>query len=179
VVQYAGLSPGGRVVIAGNFELVNETPRWKLARLNADGTLDNGFVPPPDRGAVNSVALDEDEYHRLAVQADGKVLAYSRRAFRFQRLNADGSPDASFNPPQLNGFLVNGEIALQPDGKILLPDTTAGVPRVWLVRLNPRSRANRPRRQDQSEMTVAGKMIAKPWRDPRDGARSLRRMTRL
>lgn len=137
IVQYASLSPGGRVVFAGDFELVNETPRWKLARLNADGTLDNSFVPPPDRATSNSVVIDEDEYHRLAVQSDGKVLVYSRSAFRFQRLNADGSRDASFTPPQLGGFTVNGAIALQPDGKILLPDTTASVPRVWLIRLNP------------------------------------------
>jgi uncharacterized protein (TIGR03437 family) len=137
IVQYASLSPGGRVVIAGEFELVNETPRWKLARLNADGTLDNSFVPPPDLTVTNSVVASEDEYHRLAVQRDGKVLVYSRRASRFLRLNADGSRDASFTPPQLNGFLVNGVIALQPDGKILLPDTTASIPRVWFVRLHP------------------------------------------
>lgn len=136
-VQYASLSPGRRVVFAGDFELVNETPRWKLARLNADGTLDNSFIPPPGQATPSAIVIDQDEYHRLAVQSNGKVLAYSRSASRFQRLNADGSRDASFTPPQLGGFIVNGAIALLPDDKILLPGASASVPQVSFVRLNP------------------------------------------
>ncbi|SDY22259.1 WD40 repeat domain-containing protein [Hymenobacter psychrophilus] len=83
----------------------------------------------------------------LAVQPDGKVLVAGGFDFvngalvgKLQRLNADGSTDATFNP---NGTGANGyinDLLLQPDGKILVAGATFttfnGQPRVMLVRLN-------------------------------------------
>ncbi|MEQ2005722.1 MAG: Calx-beta domain-containing protein, partial [Limisphaerales bacterium] len=53
-----------RIVIGGSFNNVNGTPRLRLARLNADGSLDGLFASPVSAGTVSAVA----------VQADGKVL---------------------------------------------------------------------------------------------------------
>ena len=57
------VQPDGRVVIAGQFTTVNGVPHSKVARLNANGSLDLSFNPAPD-GTVAAMAL----------QADGKVL---------------------------------------------------------------------------------------------------------
>jgi uncharacterized protein (TIGR03437 family) len=129
--QFAALAPGGKIVIAGTFDVVNETARPKLARLNADGTLDGSFAP-----MIASAGSNEPEFYKLAVQPDGKVLVYVPSAKRFLRLNVDGSEDSSFTPPRFDLLVSDGLIILQPDGKILLSgfgiDSTTR-----LVRLNP------------------------------------------
>jgi uncharacterized delta-60 repeat protein len=54
-----------KVLIGGSFGTVNGIPRNGIARLNGDGTLDNGFDPGSGAdGAVYAVAL----------QPDGKIL---------------------------------------------------------------------------------------------------------
>jgi len=130
-VQFAALAPGGKIVIAGTFDVLNETERPKLARLNADGTLDRGFAPK-----IESSGSNEPEFYKLAVQPDGKVLVSIPSAKRFLRLNVDGSEDSSFTPPRFDLLISDGLIILQPDGKILLSgfgiDSTTR-----LVRLNP------------------------------------------
>ena len=61
--------------------------RRRLARVNADGTLDLGFDPSPD-----------NVVHSLAVQTDGKILmggifgqVNGQSRAGYARLNADGS----------------------------------------------------------------------------------------
>jgi hypothetical protein len=39
------LQPDGKILLGGIFSTINETARNRLARLNADGSLDNNFVP--------------------------------------------------------------------------------------------------------------------------------------
>jgi uncharacterized delta-60 repeat protein len=39
------LQPDGKILVGGNFTTVNGTPKSFLARLNADGALDNSFAP--------------------------------------------------------------------------------------------------------------------------------------
>src|SRR5215510_10662459 len=129
--RFAALAPGGKIVIAGNFDVINETPRPELARLNADGTLDRGFAPKTE-----SAKPDEFEFSRLAVQPDGKVLVNMPIAKRFLRLNVDGAEDTSFTPPRFDTLISDGLIILQPDGKILLSGFVID-PTTRLVRLNP------------------------------------------
>src|SRR5262245_50131052 len=59
--QFAALAPGGKIVIAGTFDVINETPRPKLARLNADGTLDSSFAP-----IIENAVSNEPEFYKLA-----------------------------------------------------------------------------------------------------------------
>ncbi|MFO0398403.1 MAG: delta-60 repeat domain-containing protein, partial [Sphingobacteriia bacterium] len=111
------LQPDGKMLIEGGFSSYNNTPRNRIARLNADGSLDTGFNPGSSlNGAVSA----------LAPQPDGKVLiggnftSYSGTPRnRIARLNADGSLDTSFDPGTGTNNEVS-EIILQPDGKMFI-----------------------------------------------------------
>ncbi|EEF57641.1 delta-60 repeat domain-containing protein [Pedosphaera parvula] len=109
----------GKIVLGGFFNSINGTSRTNIARLNADGSLDNTFNP--GSGAT------EGGVFCLAVQSDGKVLlggdfsgvnGVLRRCVA--RLNADGSLDSTFNPG--SGTVNNSVYSLAPqaDGKVLI-----------------------------------------------------------
>ena len=59
------LQADGKIMIGGNFTSFNGTSRYHIARLNADGTLDNSFNP--GLGADGTVWA-------VAIRADGKIL---------------------------------------------------------------------------------------------------------
>jgi uncharacterized delta-60 repeat protein len=113
------LQSDGRILVAGSFTTFNGEARGRVARLNADGSLDTRFGP--GRSGANLYVSD------LALQIDGKILIGGyftavdniRRA-RIARLNADGSLDESF------GYFKSGAVgnvvtlALQSDGKVLI-----------------------------------------------------------
>ena len=116
-VHAVAVQPDGRILIGGGFLAYNGAVRNRIARLNADGSLDASF--DPGAGADGSVRT-------LAVASDGRVLIGGSFSFydgvqrkRVARLNADGSLDASFDP----GSGANGSvwsIAARPDGKLLV-----------------------------------------------------------
>jgi uncharacterized delta-60 repeat protein len=135
-VRSIALQPDGKILIGGEFTFYNGTTRDRIARLNADGSLDASFNP--GTGA-------NDVIYSAAVQPDGKILIGG--AFtnyngigrnRIARLNADGSLDASFNPGTgANSSVIT--IAVQPDGKILICGTFTiynGTGRHCFARLN-------------------------------------------
>ena len=116
----------GKVLLAGDFTRVTgsgsqqaSTPRDRIARLNANGSLDTGFDPK-----ANSLVCS------VAVQVDGKVLlggyfstlqpngadAPVTRNY-IARLHADGMLDPGFDPNANSGVLG---VVLQADGKVLL-----------------------------------------------------------
>lgn len=110
------LLPDGKMFIGGNFTTVGGVTRNSFARLNADGTLDATFP--------NVTTFDVQE---IIVQPDGKILISGSFSLvngvtrnRVARLNADGTLDTSFDcgfvPP-----VSAGKIALQPDGKVIIP----------------------------------------------------------
>jgi uncharacterized delta-60 repeat protein len=107
----------GKIIIGGGFTSCNGITRNRIARLNADGTLDSTF--DPSIGANNDI-ID------IAIQNDGKILIcgvfssfndVSRN--RFARLNSDGSLDLSFNPGSGLDNSVS-TVLLQNDGKIII-----------------------------------------------------------
>jgi len=57
--------PNGKIVIGGKFTTVGGTARTRIARLNANGTLDTGF--DPGDGASYAV-------YAVTLQPDGKIL---------------------------------------------------------------------------------------------------------
>jgi uncharacterized delta-60 repeat protein len=119
--------PDGKIVIGGNFGSLqpngaaNETIRSRLARVNADGTLDTAFNPEVSSSSV---------VWTLALQANGKIIAGGdfssirdtptgttvSRA-NVARLNADGSLDVNFDPKANSSVYA---LALRSDGEILL-----------------------------------------------------------
>ena len=107
----------GKVVVGGDFTSFGGFARGRIARLNADGSVDTTFDPGTGAdGLVRSVTI----------QLDGKVLlggAFTNvngvALTRIARLNNDGSVDATFTP----GLGANDSVyavTLQPDQRILL-----------------------------------------------------------
>ena len=120
--QFTTLSPNGGAAITRN----------RIARLNADGTLDTSFNPSANN-YVRSIAL----------QADGKILVGGyftsiggATRHRIARLNANGTLDTSFDP-NANNYVFS--IAVQANGKILAGGyftSIGGVTRNRIARLN-------------------------------------------
>jgi uncharacterized delta-60 repeat protein len=106
----------GKIILAGNFLDIGITARERIARLDADGSLDATFQDPGIDGEIKTIA----------VQADGKILlggdfdaASTTPRHCLARLNADGTLDATFADPGLNATVW--AIVVQPaDGKILV-----------------------------------------------------------
>ncbi|MEO6785855.1 MAG: immunoglobulin domain-containing protein, partial [Chthoniobacteraceae bacterium] len=105
----------GKVVVGGGFTMVNGLPNLRVARFNADGSLDSTFQ---SAGDINN------EVSTVAVQRDGKVLigGYFTAARAVQRrylarLKADGTLDSDFVP--IADARVRA-IVVQPDTKILV-----------------------------------------------------------
>lgn len=118
-VNAIAVMPDGRIVIAGDFNLVSSIPRKYVARFLSNGTLDTAFDPGSGpNGAITA----------LAVQPDGKVLISgnftmigSTARARIARLNADGTLDTTFDPGSGMGVGSNVTSFLLPgDGRILV-----------------------------------------------------------
>jgi len=135
-VYSMAVQPDGDILIAGAFTAYSGTARNRIARLNADGSLDSSFsVGTGANSTIRSVVL----------QSDGKILiggsftSYNGVARgRIARLNADGSLDVGFNQSAGPNSTVNS-ISLQPDGKVLIGGgftTINGVARFHCARLN-------------------------------------------
>ncbi len=115
-VRSLAVQPDGKVVIGGDFTVINGTARNYIARLNSNGTLDSTFNPGfgPDN-VVFAVAL----------QSDGKVLIggwfttiNGTLRNKIARLNSDGSLDTTFGTGTGGSGNVYA-IAVQPDGKVI------------------------------------------------------------
>ena len=116
-VATISVQPDGKIIIGGNFTSVNGIGRGRIARLNADGTLDGGFTTG---SGCNSWVYCSD------LQADGKVLiggdfstvAGSARG-RLARLNSNGTLDTGFAPASgANNWVYSMNV--QPEGRILI-----------------------------------------------------------
>ena len=84
----------GKVLIAGEFTLVNGVGRAAVARLNADGSLDTSFVPPSSvNGAVRAMAIDANG--AILIGGDFTQVGGLDRD-GIARLGSDGALDANF-----------------------------------------------------------------------------------
>jgi len=63
------LQADGKVIIGGKFTSINGTPRNRIARLHANGTLDTSF---------NADGLATTEVQGIMLQGDGRLLVGSR-----------------------------------------------------------------------------------------------------
>jgi uncharacterized delta-60 repeat protein len=128
-VTAIAVQPDGRIVIGGEFESVAGVPRGKVARLNADGTLDASFQNGMS-GLATAFGTDLGAWaSSLALMADGRVLVGGK----FQRvngaprsgiarLNADGSLDVTFQNgmPGADGRYSVDHVSEQSDGRVLV-----------------------------------------------------------
>jgi uncharacterized delta-60 repeat protein len=121
LVWAIALQSDGKVLIGGQFTSVGGQVRNKVARLNANGTLDTSFADP---------GVTDGSVYAITVQSDGKVLigggfstVGGQTLSKVARLNADGTLDTTFGNPNVVGagvFPVVEALALQTDGKILI-----------------------------------------------------------
>ena len=121
VVQIVVVQPDGKILIGGDFTIVQGISRNRIARLNPDGTLDQLF-DPNSSGYVNTIA----------VQADGKILVGGgfngansiggQTRNRIARLDAVTGLADSFDPNASGGSFTQSvfSIVVQTDGKILV-----------------------------------------------------------
>ena len=118
------MQPDGKILVGGNFGLVNGESRNGIARLNADGTLDTAFNPGKGTGYYRDV-------YSVALQTDGKILVGGNfRKFDnhdrqdLARLHPNGALDEFFSPGHGTANKAgSGEIhsvAIQPDGKLVI-----------------------------------------------------------
>ncbi|HEX8250306.1 MAG TPA: FG-GAP-like repeat-containing protein [Pyrinomonadaceae bacterium] len=125
--------PNGQIVIGGDsFRLGNVGA--SVNRINSDGTVDNSFrsLLFGNRGTVVDIAPLSNGQTVIS-GVFGAVNTIIRPSVA--KLNADGSPDTTFNPTIMG---VNQDplvlaLAAQPDDKILVGGQFLGM----LVRLNP------------------------------------------
>ena len=127
-VSFLEIQSDGKILIAGEFTTINGMPSHKLARLNADGSLDTSFnanwLPGPFNQGVG--------IQMMKLLPNGKILlggglpwnGSSGGNVRIFRLNADGSFDTTLTtiPTLVNGDGLFQEIAKAdqlPNGKIL------------------------------------------------------------
>jgi uncharacterized delta-60 repeat protein len=113
----------GKYIVGGNFTSLNGVPASRLARLEANGTVDVAFTAACGaNGPVNSLALQPDG--RLLVGGNFTALAGTPRAY-IGRLLSSGALDPSFVPyttPLSVGVEIR-KVLLQPDGQAVVCGT--------------------------------------------------------
>jgi uncharacterized delta-60 repeat protein len=138
VVNSVVRQPDGKLIIGGTFTNINQTLRNRIARLNADGSMDGTFDPGTGADSANGVV------NAVALQSDGKVLvagtftsvngvAHSGLA----RLDNHGGLDTGYNPTVSSANVIG--LAVQPDDKVLIGGSFTkvnGTNRLNIARLN-------------------------------------------
>ncbi len=132
VIQAIETYSDGKILLGGKFDLINETARYRIARLNADSTVDASFQVNTS-GTGNYFSIIRDIY-LIRAQADGKIVLTGFFDYvlngetkkNFVRLNSDGSIDPTFNLippiPDWSQILIGGQNRFQiySDGKLMV-----------------------------------------------------------
>jgi uncharacterized delta-60 repeat protein len=132
-----------KVIIGGDFTSVGGQSRNRIARLNADGSLDTSFNPgSAANGTVWCLGLDTgngSSVDAIRVLAGGEFTQFSgARRNRIVRLSPTGAVDPSFDPGLGANNTVYSLVPL-PNGKTIIGgEFTAvnGFPRNGVARLN-------------------------------------------
>jgi uncharacterized delta-60 repeat protein len=134
-VLLLAVQPDAKLLVGGYFATIHGTNRNGVARLNADGSLDNTF----DAGTGTNSYISS-----VALQSDGKVLiggyfsfVNGDRSFQVARLNINGTPNGSFVPGVANDSVSS--LAVQSNGKVVIGgsfSTVNGTNRNSIARLN-------------------------------------------
>lgn len=121
VLDVVALSDGsGKYVVTGNFTTIGGQPHNRIARMNADGTIESAF----QAGANDSVIT-------AVIQTDGKIIiggyftsvtgtngTFARQ--HIARLNADGTVDTSWYP-DIDGSVLS--LAIEQGDTLLVGGT--------------------------------------------------------
>lgn len=131
-VYTLALQPDGKVMAGGTFTSTSNVTRSNIARINADGTIDAGFVPPLLSGVAYKILLQPN--NRVLV---GGSFSNTTLPNYLGRLLANGSADTSFGTTAApNGIVYN--MVVQPDGALIIGGaftTIGGQPYMGLARI--------------------------------------------
>jgi uncharacterized delta-60 repeat protein len=128
--QGVAIQPDGKIVIVGQTD-VGGTIDLLAARFNPNGSLDTSF----DVDGWTVVDLGgADIGTAAAIQPDGKIVVVGFRSVSsliLVRFNANGSLDTTFNGSgqvveSFGGTAYGIDLALQPDGKIVVSGNRSG-----------------------------------------------------
>ncbi|HTD65293.1 MAG TPA: immunoglobulin domain-containing protein [Candidatus Limnocylindria bacterium] len=115
IVYAITIQPDGKIIAAGSFYSVGDSNRSRIARFNADGTLDNTFNLDGASSTVTALGLYGDGKVGLA----GDFLGVNGlQRIRVARLLPGGALDDGFLPTAPNR-IVNA-LHVQPDGKMVI-----------------------------------------------------------
>jgi uncharacterized delta-60 repeat protein len=138
-VTTLALQGDGKILVGGLFSSVNNQTRYRLARLNANGSLDTAFnaqIGPNPAPIVSSLAVQADQ--KILVGGAFTMVAGQSRT-NIARLNPNGDLDLDFNPGVTGSAATVYCLAVQADGKILVGgifNLLAGLSRSRIGRLN-------------------------------------------
>ena len=107
-IEAVALQSDGKIIIGGDFAIFNGQAVNRMARLNADGSLDSSFNASLSGGSV---------VYDVLILPNGKLLVggYLGNSANLVRLNSNGTFDSVIG--NFNGSV--NTIALAPDGKIV------------------------------------------------------------
>lgn len=129
------VQPDNRIVLVGEFSVLDGQACGGIGRLYPDGTVDASFNPSGTSGTVSALALQPDD--KILFGGSGGIVIGHSPPNCLGRLNADGSVDQTFIGSASNIFYC---LALQTDGKILVGGRFIGLsgqPCNNVGRLNP------------------------------------------
>src|SRR6185436_11873511 len=139
IIQAIETYPDGRVLLAGKFDVINSVPRIRLARLNADSTVDATFQVNTTSGTGDYFS-NLREVYQVRAQSDGKIVVSGWFDYvlggvtkqNIVRLNSNGSIDGTFNLthpiPDYSQILLAGQnrFAIYSDGKLMVGNSKSG-----------------------------------------------------
>lgn len=118
VINSIAVQTNNKIIIAGEFSTYNDEAYNNIIRLNANGSVDSGFLTGD--GPNNKVS-------QVILQPNGKILAAGPfTSFNFipakglVRLNKNGTVDSTFEAEITDSIALIQQIAIQPDGKIIV-----------------------------------------------------------
>ena len=141
-IRATALQADGKLLVGGYFTEADGAPRSRIARFNADGTLDTGFA---------GTTIINDAIFSIVPLPDGKILIGGKFSQvgsptlqareGIARLNADGTLDTTFTPPVMtaNGGNRVYRLLRLASGRILVAGQftdIGGTGRTKIARLN-------------------------------------------
>ncbi len=125
------LQTDGKIITLGTVKLSDAQSKKIITRYNNNGTVDNTY------GVNGSTLIEVESFSgsKIALQPGGKLIVggKSGEAFAVVRYNNNGTLDTSFGTNGMGVILGAsddyqslGDIAIQPDGKIVVVGDTSG-----------------------------------------------------
>lgn len=129
-VSAVAVQSDGNVLVGGSFQHVDGVARNRIARVGIDGSLDTSFNP--GSGADNSVFAIAETFINGArkMYVGGAFVGFGTATFPnpaspgIQRLNNDGTPDATFTSTGVNGTVY--AIAVYPTNSVFAGKVVIG-----------------------------------------------------